>query len=105
MNTSQKRALCELYKNNAHIKFNGLEDLVIIKGRKETSKLLDKSILISKKKLNIIGRKYYVVSPELEELLGISGSIQRSIPPRFVRGIHMKNLIQMLDLNLLEFVK
>jgi len=100
MNTSQKRALCELYKNNAHIKFNGLEDLVIIKGHKETSKLLDKSILISKKKLNIIRRKYYVVSPELEELLGISGSIQRSIPPRFVRGIHMKNLIQMLDLNL-----
>ncbi|MGB9978394.1 hypothetical protein [Methanobacterium sp.] len=36
--------------------------------------------------LNKIGRSYHAVSPEIEKLLGIKGSIQRSIPPRMIKG-------------------
>ena len=100
IDTTQKRTSCNIYKNNAHIKSAGLKDLVIIKGRKETSKLLDKAFLISKKKINKIGRKYHAVSPEVEDLLGISGSIQRSIPPRFITADHMENLMKMLNLTI-----
>jgi hypothetical protein len=71
---------------------------VIIKGRKKTNKILDKAVLISKKKLNKIGRKYHAVFPEMEDLLGISGSIQRSIPPRFVSGNKIENLRYILDI-------
>ncbi len=98
LNSSEKIEYCDYYKNNAHIKFNGLEKLVIIKGQNEKSRLLDKAVLISKMKLNKIGRKYHAVSPEIEDLLGISGSIQRSIPPRFVTESNMKNLYKLLNL-------
>lgn len=77
---------CNLYSDNAHIKRNmDLNDLVIVEGNKEKSKLLDKAVLISEPKLNKIGRPYHAVSKEMEKLLGIKGSIQRSIPPRMIR--------------------
>lgn len=76
---------CNLYSNNAHIKRNnGLKDLVIVEGDKNKSRLLDKAILISRTKINKIERPYHAVSPEMEKLLGIKGSIQRSIPPRMI---------------------
>ena len=83
---SEKEAhkFCNLYFQNAHIKKMDLENLVIIKGSKEKSKLLDKAILISEPHLNKIGRPYHAVSPEMEQLLGIKGSIQRSIHPRMI---------------------
>jgi hypothetical protein len=87
----------KLYKNNSHIKSEGFEKLVIVKGYK-TSKLLDKAVLLSKKKLNKIGRNYHAVSPEMEDLLGISGSIQRSIPPRFVTENNFENLKNLLNI-------
>ena len=90
-----------LYSNNAHIKRNiEVENLVIVSGDKSRSKLFDKAILISKPKLNKIGRPYHVVSPEIEELLGIKGSIQRSIPPRFIEESRcLKNLHELIGHN------
>jgi hypothetical protein len=84
----------QLYPNNAHLKRSyDTEDLVIVVGSKGQSKLLDKAILISKTNYNKIGRPYQAVSKEMETALGISGFIQRSIPPRFIRdGKNIDNL-------------
>lgn len=77
------------FQNNAHIKSSrNYKDLVIVVGHPEKSKLLDKAILISYRKPDKKGRPYHAVSPEMKELLGIQGSIQRSIPPRFIGGKH-----------------
>ena len=73
LNHNELMQSIKLYKNNSHIKSQGFEKLVIIKGYDKTSKLLDKAILLSKRKLNKIGRNYHAVSPEMENLLGISG--------------------------------
>lgn len=89
----------KIYFNNAHIKRSlEFDNLVIVTGNKNKSKLLDKSILISEKKLNCIGRNYHVVSRKMEKLLGIRGSIQRSIPPRFIENKeNLDNLFKLLD--------
>ena len=97
LNPNEQLKCITLYKNNSHIKFEGYEKLVIVKGNK-TSKLMDKAVLLSKRKLNKIGRNYHAVSPEMEELLGISGSIQRSIPPRFVTENNFRNLKKLLNI-------
>jgi hypothetical protein len=88
----------QLYPNNAHLKRSiNTEDLVIVVGDKDQSKLLDNAILISKTNYNKIGRPYQAVSKEMEISLGISGSIQRSIPPRFIRdGKNINNLKHIL---------
>lgn len=89
-----------LYSNNSHIKCNDLNDLVIVEGNKNKSKLLGEAILISKPKLNKVGRHYHAVSPEMEKLLGIKGSIQRSIPPRMIKDPeYMENLKKMLKIS------
>lgn len=88
------------YRNNAHIK-RGMDyqDLVIVAGNKRKSCLLDKGILISVKKPDKIGRTYHAASPEMEKLIGIKGSIQRSIPPRFIEGKeNLNNLLTILKL-------
>ncbi len=85
LSEEEKSKFCNLYSNNSHVKCNDLNDLVIVEGDKNKSRLLDKAILISKPQLNKIGRSYHAVSPEMEKLLGIKGSIQRSIPPRIIR--------------------
>jgi len=75
------------YQNNAHIKRSmDYQDLVIVAGNKQKSRLLDKAILISKRKPDKRGHLYHAVSPEMEKLLDIHGSIQRSIPPRLIKG-------------------
>ncbi len=74
------------YPNNAHLKRSyDIKDLVMIVGDKNKSRLLDKAILISQTKYDKNGRPYQAVSDNMVESLGISGSIQRSIPPRFIR--------------------
>ncbi len=98
LNPIEQMQSVKLYKNNSHIKFEGFEKLVIVKGYVKTSKLLDKAVLLSKRKLNKIGRNYHAVSPEMEDLLGISGSIQRSIPPRFVTTNNFENLKNLLNI-------
>lgn len=76
----------KIYANNAHIKRSqSTEDLVIVTGYKGKSRMLRKAILISQTKYDKRWRPYQAVSAEMERLLGISGSIQRSIPPRFIR--------------------
>ena len=91
----------QLYANNAHIKRKTEpEDLVIVVGDEERSRLLNKAILISEPRLNRIGRPYHAVSKEMENLLKIKGSIQRSIPVRFVEDAHsLSNLREILSLN------
>ena len=87
------------YPHNSHPKRSRVEDMVLVVGDPERSKLLEKAILISQKKLNKIGRTYHAVAPEIVELLGIEGSIQRSIPPRFIVGEDkLKNLHLLLQL-------
>jgi len=75
---------------------NSLRDLVVVAGAGD-SRLLDKAILISQKKPDRRGRPMNALSPEMEALLGISGFIQRSIPPRFVaEQQNVRNLVALL---------
>ena len=86
------------YPHNSHPKRSNTKDMVLVVGDPEKSKLLEKAIQISQKKLNKIGRNYHAVSPEMENLLGIKGSIQRSIPPRFISDENkIKNLTKLLS--------
>ena len=89
------------YPNNSHPKrASDIHEMVLVVGDPEQSKILEKAILISQKKLNKIGRLYHAVSPQMEELLGINGSIQRSIPPRFIHEegklLNLKDLLSIV---------
>lgn len=90
-----------VYKNAAHLKRNkSISDLVMVVGDKNQSKLLDKAIKISQLRNNIKGSRYHVVSKEMERLLGISGSIQRSSTPRIIiEEMYLKNLRYLLSLD------
>ena len=96
----KKEEYCKKCFNNAHIKRkDDLDGLVILRGHENKSKLLEKAILISEPRLNKIGRKYHAVSKEMEDLMGIRGSIQRSIPPRMVEnGEFVDNLLKLLGI-------
>lgn len=98
LDESSRNIMIKELKNNSHIKFNGLENLVVIKG-KDSSKLLKHAVLISERKTNKIGKKYHAVSDEMEDKLGIKGSIQRSIPPRFITGDGLENLKKILNIS------
>lgn len=91
----------QLYPNNAHLKRRiDTEKLVIVVGYKDQSKLLDSAILISRIKYDKNWNRYQAVSKEMEISLGIFGSIQRSIPPRFIRdGKNINNLKHIVGLN------
>ena len=97
--SNQERHECQrAYRNNAHLKRQSTtDDLVIVAGERN-SRLLNTALLISEKKPNRSGRLTDALSSEMETLLGISGFIQRSIPPRFVleqRGV--ANLVTLLE--------
>ena len=100
LNKSEKEVTTFLYNNNAHIKRKySYHDLVIVVGDKTKSFLLDKAMLISSRKNDKRGRPYHAVSPEIEELLGIKGSIQRSIPPRIIKNQeNLENLNRILQI-------
>ena len=100
LSKSEIKKCYKLYPNNAHLKRSyDTEDLVIVVGQKDKSKLLERAILISQKKYDKTGKPYHVVSEGMEELLGISGSIQRSIPPRFIKNENnLNNLKHILGL-------
>jgi hypothetical protein len=97
---SEADEVAKNYRNNAHIKRTmDFQDLVIVVAKKEKSRLLDKAILISTRKPDKRGRPYHAVSPKMEELLGIHGGIQRSIPPRFIeRKENLENLKMILGI-------
>ena len=88
-----------VYEDTAHLNRNGsIGDLVMVVGDKNRSKLLDKAIKISQLRDNIKGRRYHVVSKEMERSLGVSGSIQRSSTPRIiVEEMYLKNLRDLLS--------
>jgi hypothetical protein len=90
----------QLYSNNAHFKrIYDIEDAVMVIGNKNKSRLLEKAILISQTKPDKNGKSYQAVSKEMKTLLGISGSIQRSIPPRFIGNENnLNNLRHVLGL-------
>jgi hypothetical protein len=96
--TSKIRRIKQQYPNNSHPKRDSdIHEMVMVLGDPERSKILDEAILISQKKLNKIGRSYHAVSSQMEELLGVKGSIQRSIPPRFIHDadklVNLKKLL------------
>ncbi|MFA0834317.1 MAG: hypothetical protein ACC609_09960 [Methanobacterium formicicum] len=99
-NVTEIKTIQEKYPNNSHPKrVSDIHDMVLVVGDPEQSKILEKAILISHKKLNKIGRHYHAVSPQMEELLGIKGSIQRSIPPRFIDNEkNVNNFKEVLEL-------
>jgi len=90
-------AYCKIYSNNAHFKRSYYTDTVIAVGDKHKSKLLNRAFRISEIKHAINGKPYHAVSTEMEFSLGISGSIQRSIPPRLITNPlnigNMKNIL------------
>ncbi len=88
-------------ENNAHFKREEDGGYYIVKGHKRKSGLLKKAVKISKPKLDVRGRPYHAVSPKFERLLGISGSIQRSVPVRVIKGNRqLANLRRALGLTL-----
>lgn len=98
LSKAERDGYCHQYSNNAHLKRqNALDNLVIVEGNKH-SRILQKALLISEKRPDKRGRMTHALSSEMEDLLGISGFIQRSIPPRFVSGEHNVNSL----INLLE---
>jgi len=98
--TTTIRVIRKKYPTNSHPQRVDIKDMALVVGNPEKSKLLEKGILISQKKLNKIGRRYHAVSPPMEKLLGIKGSIQRSIPPRLIYDEHnLGNLKKLLGLN------
>ncbi|MGB9938100.1 MAG: hypothetical protein ACPK7O_10305 [Methanobacterium sp.] len=101
LSKSKTNYYCKKCLNNAHIKrYDDLDGLVIVMGHQNKSKLLDNAILISEYRLNKIGRRYHAVSSEMEELLGIKGSIQRSIPPRIIEDKEcLNNLFLLLGIS------
>jgi len=98
LSASERAAYRQRYPSNAHVKRGyAFENLVIIVGSKD-SRLLNHALLISQKKPDKSARPTFALSSEMEELLGISGFIQRSIPPRFVtQERNVAHLVQLLD--------
>ena len=97
LSASERAACRQRYPYNAHVKRGyAFENLVIVVGGKN-SRLLNQARLISQKQTET-AQPTYALSSEMEELLGISGSIQRSVPPRFVTGEeNVAQLVQLLE--------
>jgi hypothetical protein len=72
----------------------------MVVGDKYRSNLLTKAIKISQLRSNIKGSHYHAVSNQMEKLLGISGSIQRSSTPRVIfEEMYLQNLRTLLGLD------
>ena len=98
LSASERAVYRQRYPYNAHIKRGyAFENLVIVVGSKD-SRLLNNALLISEKKPDKSARPTFALSAEMEDMLGISGFIQRSIPPRFVTQEHcITQLVQLLN--------
>ncbi|MGZ4908789.1 MAG: Nmad3 family putative nucleotide modification protein, partial [Halobacteriota archaeon] len=84
--TSKHVALClGRYPNNAHAKQRAsAENLVIVVGDRTRSGLLRRAIYISERRAMKNGRIGQALSQKCEQLLGVRGFIERSMPPRFI---------------------
>jgi Nucleotide modification associated domain 3 len=98
LSASERAVYRQRYPYNAHIKRGyAFENLVIAVGSKD-SRLLTRALRISEKKPDKSARLALALSSEMEDMLGISGFIQRSIPPRFVtQERSVTQLAQLLD--------
>ncbi|MDP3065944.1 MAG: hypothetical protein Q8N08_04320, partial [Methanobacteriaceae archaeon] len=94
----QNKEIRQKYSTNSHLKRSESgKEMVLIVGDEKRSKLLDTARPLSSPKLDKRGRFYHAVSPEMERLLGIKGSVQRSIPPRFIESPrNLENLMEIL---------
>jgi hypothetical protein len=100
LDQEQQGELGGMYPTNSHLKRPRKEGVVLVVGDKKKSKLLVKAIPISQTRPDRRGRLYHAVSPEMEDLLGIRGSIQRSIPPRFIeKSWYLRNLLNILEIS------
>lgn len=99
MDENARQEAIECCQHNAHLKRES-EDagLVIVTGDPEKSRLLDRGILISQPKSDRRNRTYQAVSCQMESLLGITGSIQRSMPPRFIQPDRVGNLKKLIGI-------
>jgi len=101
LNQDQKKKFRKKYSTNSHFKRPEPPDkeMVLVVGNVTGSKLLDKAVSLSKPKLDKRRRAYHAVSPHMERNLGITGSIQRSIPPRFITDTEkLQNLMEILNI-------
>ncbi len=75
------------YPNNAHAKrTTPADNLVIVAGDYTRSGLLRRAVCISEGRAMKNGRVGQALSQKCEQLLGIRGFIERSMPPRIVEG-------------------
>ncbi len=97
---SFERAYRRQHPVTAHcLRRTGLADTVIVAGDRRRSALLRRAIPLSVPRPDRRGRPRQAVSPRMERLLGVSGSIQRSLPVRVIRDpVHLKNLLCILGL-------
>jgi hypothetical protein len=97
--TPNKIQINAQFPHNSHLKRPDLDGVVLVVGNPKKSRILDRAIELSAPKLDRIDRPYHAVSPEKASLLGIRGSIQRSIPPRFITNEeNLENLKRILGL-------
>jgi hypothetical protein len=99
LDQKQQNRIMRKYPCNSHLKRPRKEGVVLVVGDQNKSKLLGKALPLSSPKLDKRGRPYHAVSQDMENLLGIKGSIQRSIPPRFIEDPHyLQNLFKILKI-------
>ncbi len=85
LNAMQIAQCFERYPNNAHTKLRATADnLVIIVGDCTRSGLLRKAVHISEGRVMKNGRVGQALSQKCEQLLGVRGFIERSMPPRII---------------------
>ncbi len=97
MGEAERRSNSLQHAKNAHILATDLKGLVIIVGNR--CALLDRAVKISRVGRDRRGGPNFKLSRKMEQLLGVGGSIQRSVPPKFVtsrRGV--SNLMRILSL-------
>lgn len=98
MDAPIQKKIISRYPTNSHLKRLRKEKVVLVVGDPKKSKLLSKATPLSQAKPDKRGRPYHAVSPAMEELLGVKGSIQRSIPPRFIEDpVYLQNLLEILE--------
>lgn len=88
----------EIFQNNPHLPIRN-ERPIIVKGKELKSKLLLNAILISEDGLDNAQKRLLIASKEMVpwmEPLGPKKSLQRSIPPRFIRSEYVEQFIDRL---------
>jgi hypothetical protein len=95
----------EKFQNNPHKLIPENNEPVIVKGKESgkgeepKSELLNKAILISEDGLDSARKKLLIASKEIEpwiERLGPKKSLQRSVPPRFIRSEYVEQFMDRL---------